>query len=591
MWIKRFFGESLYRRLILYFTLLMMIPIITAGSLIYRASDVRISDSALRLAAQVVEKDCESVAQVLNAMQSTANYVTADLEVQSILQETSFWEDTCDGTRIAALNARLQQLSKMHPEIDGIYLCFDNGKIARSRYYNIRQGYEQVRMSTEQYWSIRNHEDIQWMVSEEGSFVVDNMNNPVLGAARLMPLGKNGKSCGIVVVEVRQTYLNKVMRGDLGQRGVKYLQFERQGILLHEAEAGEQVIESAILRLKENAQQEKSKTFILRDRIILSNFLPIAGWRVVGIVFKSELRDESQSVFTIFLFITLLTFFINVVLSRFLADFELQPIRKIQNYIRKVEKGNFGYPLSPDRLDEIGDLAVSTQEMSVRIGELIETLKMEQERMRTAEFKALQAQINPHFLYNSLDSINWLIRRGDGEKASKMISALTTFFRIGLSKGHDVIPLQEELEHIRSYLAIQKIRYESQFEYLIYSSDEIHNCLVPKLMLQPLVENALYHGIKPCERKGMLIIQALLIDGHIEIEVLDNGAGMDGDTLNASREAILHTGQNKTNSYGVVSVNDRIQILAGTEYGLSFTSEQGTGTSVKIILPATQKGD
>ena len=110
-------------------------------------------------------------------------------------------------------------------------------------------------------------------------------------------------------------------------------------------------------------------------------------------------------------------------------------------------------------------------------------------------------------------------------------------------------------------------------------------------MLQPLVENALYHGIKPCERKGMLIIQALLIDGHIEIEVLDNGAGMDGDTLNALREAILHTGQNKTNSYGVVNVNDRIQILAGTEYGLSFTSEQGTGTSVKIILPATQKGD
>ena len=235
-------------------------------------------------------------------------------------------------------------------------------------------------------------------------------------------------------------------------------------------------------------------------------------------------------------------------------------------------------------------MAVNTQEMSGKIGELLATVKAEQERMRTAEFRALQAQINPHFLYNSLDSINWLVRKGDMEKATEMISALTTFFRIGLSKGRDIITVREELEHVRSYLVIQKIRYESQFEYALYVDPETQNYFVPKLILQPLVENALYHGIKLCDRKCMLMIQVLSLEDRIEIEVLDNGAGMDEETLQAVREAMEHKGENKTNSYGVVNVNDRIQILAGREYGLKFTSEKDVGTSARIVLPKTLKG-
>ena len=123
-----------------------------------------------------------------------------------------------------------------------------------------------------------------------------------------------------------------------------------------------------------------------------------------------------------------------------------------------------------------------------------------------AEFRALQAQINPHFLYNSLDSINWLVRKGDMEKATDTISALTAFFRIGLSKGRDMITVREEVEHVRSYLVIQKMRYENQFEYAFYVDPETEDYFVPKLMLQPLVENALYHGIKLCDRKCMLMI-------------------------------------------------------------------------------------
>jgi len=255
-----------------------------------------------------------------------------------------------------------------------------------------------------------------------------------------------------------------------------------------------------------------------------------------------------------------------------------------------VEQGVFGQPLPPERGDEIGKLASSIQEMSEKIGQLVETLKTEQERMRTAEFKALQAQINPHFLYNSLDSINWLARRGDVQKTTEMVTALTTFFRIGLSKGRDLITVREEVEHVRSYLVIQKIRYENQFDYSFCVDPETEKYFVPKLILQPLVENALYHGIKLCDRKCLLMIQVLSREDEIEIEVLDNGAGMDEETLRSVREAMEHTGENRTNSYGVVNVNDRIRILAGPQYGLVFTSEKGVGTSAKIVLPKTLKG-
>lgn len=589
MKIKRFFSGSLYHRLILYFTLLMMIPISVAGTLIYSASDVRISDSALKLAAQVVEKDCESVNKILADMHSAVNYVAMDSEVQALISAVC-GTGVEEQEQVEQLNLRLKQISRLYSALDGIYLCLDDGSVAKSRYYGIREGREEHTVDEEWYRDIRNHEDIQWIVSDTGSLVADNMGNAVLSAARMLPIQESGRPCGIVVVEVRQAYLNKKMEGDLGKRGTKFLLKDKQDLILYDVSADARVISDAVEQVQET-RGKRMENIEMHDRVILCERLPSTEWLLVGVVFKNELRDDSQKILMIFLLTVLFTLCSDIIISRFLADFELRPIRSIQAYILEMEKGKFGLPLHAQRPDEIGDLAVNTQEMSVRIGELIETVKTEQERMRTAEFKALQAQINPHFLYNSLDSINWLARRGDLQKMTDMIAALTTFFRIGLSKGRDIITLREEIEHIRSYLIIQKTRYESEFEYFIFVPPELESCFVPKLMLQPLVENALYHGIKQCGRKCMLMIQVMEQKDRIEIEVLDNGVGMDEDTLEALREAMAHTGKNRANSYGVVNVNDRIQILAGAEYGLTFTSEKDIGTSARITLPKTLRGE
>ena len=587
MRIRRFFSESLHHRLILYFMLLMMIPISVAGTLIYRASDVRISDSALALAEEVVGKTGENLEAVLLDMQSAAKQVAEDHTVQILMAKLQDSEKAEDSV-ILELDARLKQIAGMYAGLDGVYICLDDFTVAKSRYYAVRDEHKALPMTMEQYEVIRNHEDIQWIVSDEGSLVADNMGNAVLSAARLLPLSSTGQPCGIVVVEVRQSYLKQIFDKKLGESGTIFLMSARSNIALLPAAASEEIVSDAVNQIRRT--DRKAATISLHDRVIFYVPLSLSEWTAIGVVMKQSLRGDSQEILTLFVITVLMTLLLTIFVSGSLADYELRPIRRIQTYIKDMENGEFCKPLPSMRSDEIGSLAENTQEMSEKIGELLETVKTEQKRMRTAEFKALQAQINPHFLYNSLDSINWLVRKGNTEKAIEMISALTTFFRIGLSKGRDIITVREELEHVRSYLVIQKIRYENQFEYSFYVDPETENYFVPKLMLQPLVENALYHGIKLCDRKCILMIQVLSHGDRIEIEVLDNGAGMDAETLESVRKAMEHKGENRANSYGVVNVNDRIQILAGQEYGLRLTSEKGVGTSARIVLPKTLKG-
>ena len=587
MRIRQFFSESLHHRLVLYFMLLMMIPISVAGTLIYHASDVRISDGALALAEEVIEKTGENMEEVLLDMQSAAKQVAEDHTIQSLLAQLQVPEISEESV-ISALDARLKQIASMYAGLDGVYICLDDFTVAKSRYSTARDEHDTLLLTGDQYMVIRNHEDIQWIVSDEGSLVADNMGNAILGAARLLPLSVTGQPCGIVVVEVRQSYLKKILDKKLGESGTVFLMSQRPDIALQTAAASDEMVADAAEQVKQ--ADRKITSISSHDRVIFCEPLSLSEWLVVGVVMKQSLRSDSQEILILFIVTVLLTLLLTILVSGGLADYELRQIRRIQTYIKDMENGEFGKPLPPMRPDEIGSLAANTQEMSGKIGELLETVKTEQERMRTAEFKALQAQINPHFLYNSLDSINWLVRKGDMEKATDTISALTAFFRIGLSKGRDMITVREEVEHVRSYLVIQKMRYENQFEYAFYVDPETEDYFVPKLMLQPLVENALYHGIKLCDRKCMLMIQVLSYGDRIEMEVLDNGAGMDAETLACVREAMEHRGENRTNSYGVVNVNDRIQILAGREYGLSFTSEKGVGTSARIVLPKTLKG-
>lgn len=584
---KAYFAGSLRHRLMLYFTLLMLLPLGVVGYLMYSISEARISDSALRLTSQIVEKDKESLDKVLSDMQAAAKMVIADEALQMLIAADRSSE--FDRSQISfRMGERIRQISKLYENFNGLYILLDDGTVGKSRYYSVR---DEVEYTGAVYQSIRNHGNAQWYTPAGGSAIVENMGDEVLSMATSLPSQYSGQPCGIVVVEVRQSLLRKITRADFGQQGSLFLTDSSGRILSAPKETDEAILTAAAEEVSSMTVGTKLEVLRQPDRIILCARVPTTGWILVGVVFKEFLQNDSQQILTTFLLVALLGIALNVVISRRLADYELAPITQMTDYVHLVERGEFDHALIPVRPDEIGALTENMRSMTLRIGELLETVKTEQERMRATEFRALQAQINPHFLYNTLDSINWLAREGDVQRTTEMVSALTTFFRIGLSKGRDMIPLREEIEHVRSYLVIQKIRYQDQFDYMICVDPQVENCFVPKLMLQPLVENALYHGIKLCPRRCMLMISALEKDGEILGEVLDNGVGMDAQTLEALRNALARTGTIRANSYGVVNVHDRIQILAGKAYGLRFTSEKDIGTAVQIHLPKILKGE
>ena len=212
-------------------------------------------------------------------------------------------------------------------------------------------------------------------------------------------------------------------------------------------------------------------------------------------------------------------------------------------------------------------------------------IKATEEIKRQRELDALQAKINPHFLYNTLDSVIWMAETGDNHGVVKMVSALARLFRISIAKGHDVITLSEELLHVQNYLDIQSMRYKDKFTYSITIPPELENAPTIKLIVQPIVENSIYHGIKYLQEEGRIEIKAEAVDDGIKIIISDNGVGMKSETaaaiLNPDQENTVSSG----NGIGLRNIDERIKLSYGEKYGLSIWSEPDEGTTVTILIP------
>lgn len=265
------------------------------------------------------------------------------------------------------------------------------------------------------------------------------------------------------------------------------------------------------------------------------------------------------------------------------------PIKKLHDVTTTITKNDLQALMTSDNVDEITELGMSFNIMIGKIKELLDAKIKEQENLKKAELRALQAQINPHFLYNTLDTIIWMAESKKTDRVVEMVTALSNFFRISLSKGMDWITIGEEVERINSYLTIQKMRYHDILDFKIEVDESISENAILKLMLQPLVENALYHGIKNKREGGTITIriQRKGVD-EVLIEVEDNGIGFTPEKLVQLRAELEDdTGDMKLESgFGIGNVNKRIRLYYGKPYGLSVQSEYSTGTLVTLVIPA-----
>ena len=259
------------------------------------------------------------------------------------------------------------------------------------------------------------------------------------------------------------------------------------------------------------------------------------------------------------------------------------PIDALFRRVQEIGRGDLTEK-PPVQADDprLSVLSTGIEEMTVRLNRQIELNRQEQIRLRGIELSLLQAQINPHFLYNTLDAIVWLIETGKNEQAEEMVTSLSNYFRAFLSNGRDIVTVGQEQQHIRSYLEIQQVRYKDILDYEIDIDPAIGGCLIPKLTLQPLVENAIYHGLKPKRGKGMIRVTGRLSGGRVTLRVEDTGAGMEEAELVSLRSQIL---SGEASGFGLTASYKRLLLMYGAECKLTVDSQVGEGTAITIGIP------
>ena len=265
------------------------------------------------------------------------------------------------------------------------------------------------------------------------------------------------------------------------------------------------------------------------------------------------------------------------------------PIKKLHDVTTTITKNDLQALMTGDNVDEIAELGMSFNIMIGKIKELLDSKIKEQENLKKAELRALQAQINPHFLYNTLDTIIWMAESNKTDQVVKIVTALSSFFRISLSKGKDWITIGEEVERIKSYLTIQKMRYYDILDFKIEVDQDVAENTILKLILQPLVENALYHGIKNKRHGGTISVRARRKGkNEVQLEVEDDGIGFTPQKLTQLRSELEDESDEikMESGYGIGNVNSRIRLYYGKQYGLYVESEYSTGTLVTLVIPA-----
>ncbi len=325
-------------------------------------------------------------------------------------------------------------------------------------------------------------------------------------------------------------------------------------------------------------------TFEARERLVIVDTVNNARWRIVGVAFIDELMAGLQKYTAIMLVVVLFIIIITILVARSIATYISGPIRALERLMNSVESGDFSAPPLVGGSQEVAALSETFAVMVRRIRALMDDIVTSQEAKRKFELDALQAKINPHFLYNTLDSVVWLAEQGDREGVIRMVTSLAKLFRISISKGRDIITIAEELEHVRNYLIIQQIRYQDKFNFSIEMEAGTEALATIKLIAQPIVENAIYHGIKYLQEMGRITIRVYRRKpGAVVIEVKDNGVGMSEAQLTQILDFTAM--QPKRMGFGVRNVHQRIQLYWGSDFGLEISSELDEGTLVRLIIP------
>lgn len=575
--------RSIRTRLIVYFSSLILLTFLIFMFFSIRYTKKNIMENSEENSRMLIEQVNFNIENYVEYMESISQTVINNRDMEEYL-----FENGSEEVR-ANLTEQFQTLLQARKDIfniaiignDGKYLINDGNSVLNpGAYLEHKEWYQEAKAAGADITISSSH--VQNMIQGEYPWVVTlsrGITNP-----------NTNEIEGIMIIDMNYNLIRDLCESiRLGNKGYVYIVDRRGEIVYHPQQ---QLILSGVKKelLQEIRKGSSSISFTDEngeEKIYTSFLSDRTEWTLVGVVYTSELAKNDQTIRLIYFITAFALIALTITIAFIISGNIAKPIKRLQSAMQEVETGNF----KEIHVEVGGDYEIATlnryfNRMVEHIDELMRRNMKEQAEKRKSELKALQSQINPHFLYNTLDSIIWMIETDDSKDAIKMTSVLAKFFRQAIGNSDVYVTIRRELEYTKNYLLIQQMRYRDKITFDIHVDEEILDCRIVKLVLQPLVENALYHGLKYKTQQGSIQITGYRMEQKIIIKVMDNGVGIEKEKLDKIFE-ISTSRQNRERHTGVglENIQSRLQLYYGDNYGLRIESEVDMGTTISITIP------
>ena len=582
---NKFMNITIRSKMVWSYIVASLIPFCVFGMIGISVFTGQAKKSVSQHADQMMSQVKTSIDVYVNSIDKIANFIICRMENTDYgsmkTEDNVFWKQ-----EKLILENTLDDLAFSNKEIAGIFvatendLCTNTGmrRISRDSFKN-EDWYRQAAANPDEMQIISNIAGRN--IATDKSYSIDD----VFSIAKAIKNADTGEIMGVMLLDIKHDIISKYIQNvTIGDNGFVFVLDKNDRMDYTLPNKVTYRIDPAWLTPEQVPVDARINGENYQIRYEESEY---TGWKIVGVFSLDEIMGSTNAMFYILSGGLAMTLIFVLVISLKISQTITNPIVELKLLMREVASGNLAVRFEGNYNDEVSELGYGFNHMLVQIESLVDMVYVEQKNKRMAELKVLQEQIKPHFLYNTLDTISWMAREYQADDIVRLVDALTNMFRIGLSKGRDYIKVEQEIKYVSNYLYIQKIRYGPKLNYELLVDDSLDQCVVPKLMLQPLVENAIYHGIKTKRGEGHLIIRCeSAADNWMEFTVEDDGAGMTQEKAEQINALLNEHSQLEENqSFGLFYIKERLRIRYGDKFCVRVTSELGAGTKVIILIP------
>lgn len=564
----RMVKKSIATRLVVYFIWIVLIPVILVSLIMqhsYRESVMQLAVNSIRDSLDLIDNN---LSRQFSHYENLTYFISRDQQFQELVNDTSDLAAEGKNSYWSKMSVLLNSYRTTLSGVERVDIAYQNNRVLSSA--------KPIPISAnaaDQDWyrlCVSEPERVHVLTHVPGEILLPGeapLQSEMISVCRAL-LDAEDDVIGVIHIQMFSQVLAEPMSNILSREG-SYVYIT--------GDNGEVVYSPVVQTIPDHSDPQR---YCTAERYNEQN-----NWMIVGVLAMAEYTRQMDTISRVMTVMLVCMVLLMGVASYAVGLSIVRPIAALRVLMKKAEKGDLSVQFVAPAPEEIRELGDSFNHMIRQLDALLKQVYAEQKAKRKAEIAALQANIKPHFLYNTLDTIHWMANGYHATDIIETVDALSTLFRVSLSKGSETISVEQEILHVSSYLQIQKVRYEDMIQYEIHVTDDCRHLKVQKLILQPLVENAIYHGIKESGRPGAIRICVWRTDDRLILVVADTGKGMSAARLQEVREALRDFKPQKGGAYGIVNVHQRIALNYGAGFGLTLESEDGVGTVAVICHP------